>query len=293
VPSKVTSAWVERIRQKIRANMIAPPGTPLDLKVEYAVVQRPGGEIAEVTLLSSSGSKSYDEAVGQAIRKSSPLPPPAAGEAFVSHLLIRYFSAEGDAQGQPGYFGVSVREVEKKLAGEIGFAAPFGVLITEVGEGGPAASAGLERGDIVVKVDGRPLESVNTFMRTIADSRAGQKFSLEIWRQGISRQLIVTAGKRPVYTSQAREDLANPAPVYPTLSRRLGEEGTVVLRVQIDSEGLARTVELAQSSGYPRLDQAALEAVRRWRFAPAQRDGRAVEAWVRVPIVFRLQDSAA
>lgn len=92
--------------------------------------------------------------------------------------------------------------------------------------------------------------------------------------------------------SAARFDadyLKNPAPVYPPLARRMGEEGRVVLRVQVTAQGTADSVELMTSSGSDRLDQAALKAVRNWRFVPARRGGEAVASAVLVPITFKLE----
>ncbi|NMG73829.1 TonB family protein [Aromatoleum diolicum] len=83
--------------------------------------------------------------------------------------------------------------------------------------------------------------------------------------------------------------LNNPAPAYPPLARRMREEGKVMLRVQVTAEGLPGKVELAESSGVSRLDNAARESVLRWRFVPAKQDGRAVDASVIVPIVFKLE----
>ncbi|HJW26092.1 MAG TPA: energy transducer TonB [Rhodocyclaceae bacterium] len=92
--------------------------------------------------------------------------------------------------------------------------------------------------------------------------------------------------------SQPRFDadyLSNPAPAYPSLSRRLGEEGKVLLRVFVEPAGRPSQVEIKASSGSPRLDQAAQEAVWRWKFIPARRGDEAVGAWVQVPIVFNLR----
>jgi protein TonB len=83
--------------------------------------------------------------------------------------------------------------------------------------------------------------------------------------------------------------LHNPAPAYPALSRRLGEEGRVLLRVYVDPDGLPARVELRTSSGFPRLDDVALETVRRWRFVPARQGENPVAAWVLVPIAFSLK----
>jgi protein TonB len=86
--------------------------------------------------------------------------------------------------------------------------------------------------------------------------------------------------------------LDNPKPLYPHASRRLGEEGKVVLRVFVSAEGEAQRVEVKHSSGFPRLDQAAEGAVTRWRFVPAKRGDQAVTAWVMVPIVFSLNSES-
>jgi periplasmic protein TonB len=85
--------------------------------------------------------------------------------------------------------------------------------------------------------------------------------------------------------------LNNPAPKYPTLSKRAGEHGRVVLKVLVSIKGDAETVEVNTSSGSDRLDNAAVDAVKRWRFVPARKGGQALSAYVLVPIKFSL-DSA-
>lgn len=82
--------------------------------------------------------------------------------------------------------------------------------------------------------------------------------------------------------------LRNPAPVYPKLSRQRREEGVVMLRVHVLENGEADQLEVLQSSGFERLDEAALRAVKRWQFVPAKRGDEVVAAWVRVPVRFNL-----
>lgn len=82
--------------------------------------------------------------------------------------------------------------------------------------------------------------------------------------------------------------LHNPRPAYPVLSRRLGEEGRVLLRVRVSAEGHPVAVDLEKSSNFERLDEAARHAVARWRFVPARRGDEPVDGSVIVPIVFRL-----
>ena len=93
--------------------------------------------------------------------------------------------------------------------------------------------------------------------------------------------------------SQPRFDadyLDNPKPPYPAISRRLSEQGRVVLRVHVDADGRPAEVQLHVSSGSSRLDQSALDTVRRWKFAPAKLGKEPIAAWVLVPIAFTLKD---
>jgi protein TonB len=83
--------------------------------------------------------------------------------------------------------------------------------------------------------------------------------------------------------------LENPAPAYPALSRRLGEQGKVMLRVLVNVSGTAAEVQVRNSSGHARLDETARDTVRRWRFVPAKRGPEPVAAWVLIPISFRLE----
>ena len=82
--------------------------------------------------------------------------------------------------------------------------------------------------------------------------------------------------------------LQNPKPIYPPMSRRLGEEGKVVLRVRVGAQGISLSVEIKQSSGFSRLDEAARAAVEKWRFVPARQGSEAVESSVLVPLHFSL-----
>ena len=95
--------------------------------------------------------------------------------------------------------------------------------------------------------------------------------------------------------SQARFDadyLHNPIPAYPAFSLRLREEGRVLLKVWVAAQGGAKQVVMARSSGYARLDEAAQDAVRQWRFVPAKSGEQLVDSWVLVPVQFSLRGEA-
>lgn len=85
--------------------------------------------------------------------------------------------------------------------------------------------------------------------------------------------------------------LSNPPPAYPLAARRRGVEGTVLVRAEISAGGECQRAELKKTSGHEMLDQAALEAVKKWRFVPAKRGSQAVVAWVEVPITFKLENN--
>lgn len=81
---------------------------------------------------------------------------------------------------------------------------------------------------------------------------------------------------------------------YPALSKRLGEQGRVDMRVHVLANGDAGEVELRQSSGHARLDAAAVAAVKKFKFNPSRtRSGRAVDSWMNVPITYVLEGPMA
>jgi protein TonB len=78
-------------------------------------------------------------------------------------------------------------------------------------------------------------------------------------------------------------------PSYPSSARRLGIEGTTLLRVYVAADGRVSDVQVDQSAGHPDLDRAAAEAVRRWKFEPGRRGSEPVGMWVRLPVQFVLK----
>lgn len=101
--------------------------------------------------------------------------------------------------------------------------------------------------------------------------------------------LVVTA---PAPVTPPRSDagyLNNPKPAYPLAAKRRGDEGTAYVKLMVTADGRAKDVALDRTSGSQALDEAALSAVRTWRFVPARQGTQAVEAPYVVPVVFRLE----
>ncbi len=95
------------------------------------------------------------------------------------------------------------------------------------------------------------------------------------------------AGSGPRFAGQG---LSNPPPRYPHLARQKGQEGRVIIRVRVGTDGDAKSVTVRESSGYPLLDNAAAKAIRGWRFVPASLAGVAMAGTVDVPVTFRLTE---
>jgi periplasmic protein TonB len=106
-------------------------------------------------------------------------------------------------------------------------------------------------------------------------------------------QQTAPAPTAPAPVTPPRTDAAhlnNPAPQYPALSRRLGEQGRVMLDVYILPDGSVGEIKLNKSSGFPRLDNAALQAVKTWKYVPAKRGDKPIPFWYVQPVSFVLNN---
>ncbi len=101
----------------------------------------------------------------------------------------------------------------------------------------------------------------------------------------------IGATEAPTGVTQELKTNTRVEPAYPPASRRANEEGTVRLKVLVDENGRPKDVQVAQTSGFTRLDDAAKQAVRRWRFQAATDSGRPIAAWTQVAITFQLTQS--
>jgi protein TonB len=89
-------------------------------------------------------------------------------------------------------------------------------------------------------------------------------------------------------------DTSRPTPVvYPADAQRAGEEGVVLLDVYVAYNGRAQKIDVAQSSGYRDLDNAAVETAANWHYVPALRDGDTASDWSKVQVVYRMPEQAS
>ena len=101
----------------------------------------------------------------------------------------------------------------------------------------------------------------------------------------------VAASRAPALElpSSDAQYLNNPTPAYPAMSKRLGEQGKVVIRTFIGVDGTAQQAQIKTPSGYDRLDQAALATALKWRYVPGKRAGVAEAMWFDVPFTWVLR----
>jgi serine protease Do len=120
-----------------------------------------------------------------------------------------------------GRIGVGIEPVSKDVAEALGLAKPQGALVNSVEKDGPAAKAGVEAGDIILRFDGKPIERVSDLPRTVAGTKPGATVPITVFRKGGSRDLRVTVAEMPAEAAQARATPEAPKPA-PQKANALG-----------------------------------------------------------------------
>jgi serine protease Do len=143
-----------------------------------------------------------------------------------------------------GYLGVAVQDVTPAITRGLGLSVEGGILVSDVTPGGPAAQAGLQRGDVITSIDGKAVTDVGHFRNLVAGTAPGTRVQLTILRNGRQQAAEVAIGEapepaRPVAAAPARSQAGLPdvavTDVTPEVAQRLGlppaVQGAVVTRV--------------------------------------------------------------
>jgi len=107
----------------------------------------------------------------------------------VQNQLVRY------GKVTRGRIGVLIQEVNQSLAESFGLKKASGALVASVEKGSPAAKAGIQAGDVILKIDGREIQGTMDLSRYVADLKPGSSAKVEVWRKGASREFTVTIGE--------------------------------------------------------------------------------------------------
>ena len=121
-----------------------------------------------------------------------------------------------------GRIGVQIQEVTKEAAEAFGLKSAVGALVNSVERDGPAAKAGVESGDIIVKVDNRDVRNSNDLPRIITSVRPGTKVTLTIWRKGTTRDIAVTVAEMKEDAAVPAKGRSTPAPKEKAKPNRIG-----------------------------------------------------------------------
>jgi serine protease Do len=157
----------------------------------------------------NSGGPTFD-VEGRVVGVNSAIFTPSGGSvgigfdipADVAASVTRQLIAGGKVTR--GYLGAQVQDVTPEIADSIGMHGKKGALIAELTPGGPSEQAGLQPGDVVLKIDGADVDSASDLTRRVALAHAGEKVQLEVRRDGRVRQIDVRSGVRPTEASLTR-----------------------------------------------------------------------------------------
>ncbi|MBL8532472.1 MAG: Do family serine endopeptidase, partial [Betaproteobacteria bacterium] len=124
-----------------------------------------------------------------------------------------------------GRIAVVIQEVTKELAESFGLPKAQGALVNSVEKGGPADKAGVETSDVILKFDGKPVNSSSDLPRLVAATRPGTKVQMQVWRKGAAKDLNVTVGELQdeKRAERARKPAAKPADAVSKLGLALTE----------------------------------------------------------------------
>ncbi len=135
-----------------------------------------------------------------------------------------------------GRIGVVIQDVSKELADSFGMAKAEGALVNSVDKSAPAAAAGLQPGDVILKVDGKPVAKAGDASRFIGEMKPGQTAKLEIWRSGAKKEVSLVLAELPSDTVASASESAPPQKLGVVVRdlteqerQKLGEKGGVVV----------------------------------------------------------------
>jgi serine protease Do len=157
----------------------------------------------------NSGGPTFDVA-GRVVGVNSAIFSPSGGSvgigfdipADVAASITRQLIADGKVTR--GYLGAQVQDVTPEIADSLGMHGAKGALVAELTPGGPSEQAGLQPGDLILKIDGAAIDSASDLTRRVALAHAGEKVRLEIRRDGKVREIDVRSGIRPTEASLTR-----------------------------------------------------------------------------------------
>jgi serine protease Do len=194
-----------------------------------------------------------------------------------------------------GYLGLYGQDVTPEIAQSLGLKEPQGIIVAQVEKGSPSAEAGLQPGDVILEMDGKPIGTYDAFRNAIAALRPGSTVQLQVSRGGKTSERTVTLGERPAEPSQARQPQQAPEQQTPQetkqalglevqnltrgLAQRFGyQPGEGVIVTSVTPEGRADTAGIRPGDLIVSVNQQPVPSVNQFAAAvrAARKDGRAL-----------------
>jgi serine protease Do len=199
----------------------------------------------------NSGGPTFDVS-GNVIGVNTAIFSPSGGSVGIGFAIPSSIAAKVVAQLKEhgkvtrGWLGVSIQPVDNDMASTLALKVPSGALVAEVTKGSPAEKAGIQPGDVILKVGGKAMSDVRSVSRTIADMRPGDKAVVGVWREGKERTINVAIATFPEKMEMASADTGVEQTATTTQSLGLalaqGDDGVVVQSVNPNSEAAEKGV---------------------------------------------------
>ncbi len=169
---------------------------------------------------------------------------PAETAAPIVQKLIKGVAIER------GYLGIQIQPVTEDLAASLGIARNRGEFVQAVTPGGAAAAAGLQAGDVVVRIDGKDVTREQTLSFIVANERPGTRIPIEVVRNGKTITLNATVGKRPTQEQLAQEDFGNaPGQDQDDLTQPQQDQNPAISNQALGFSAIALTPTIARQLG--------------------------------------------
>ena len=167
------------------------------------------------------------------------------GFAISSNLAKQVVAdLQDDGKVERGWLGVQIQNVDEDLAANLDLPTPKGALVSSVQAGTPAASAGVEQGDVILSFDGKPIDQVRQLSRAVAAVEPGKKAEVVVWRDGKEVKLQAEIGRMPAQDQVAAAEQAAPGADQPRLGLALAPitpEQRSELGLDADQQGVLIT----------------------------------------------------
>jgi serine protease Do len=147
-----------------------------------------------------------------------------------------------------GRIGVVIQEVTRELAESFGLSKPQGALVNSVESGGPADKAGIEASDVILKFDGKEVESSGDLPRIVGQTKPGSRVTMEVWRKGKAKKIGIEVGEIAEEPTISRAAPANPEKTKNTIPR-LGLTVSSLSADQSDELNIKGGVRVEQVEG--------------------------------------------